>query len=161
MPSAGAAQSQAGTACEKHLRARATPCGVSRLRHDATQMNHVSAIATRTDTERIEFIRATMPAGGMFQDKESRQSPQAFPLSEALVEKINALGSACHAFQRACNRLYFESAEGGPRAWVAHLLDQGKPPDILASGRHPRWRDDLPRVIRPDLILTETGLSIT
>jgi hypothetical protein len=41
------------------------------------------------------------------------------------------------------------------------LLDQGKPDRMIALGRHSQWRDAVPRVIRPDLILTESGLSIT
>ena len=97
----------------------------------------------------------------MFQDKEWRLSPRAFPLSKELVEKIHQLGFACLAFQRACNRLYFEAADGDPHAWVARLLDQGKPARMVALGRHARWREELPRVIRPDLILTGTGVSIT
>ena len=97
----------------------------------------------------------------MFQGKEWRVSPEAFPLDAAQVRTMEALGTAALAFQRACNRLYFESAAGGPHAWVARLLDQGKPERLVTLGRQERWRDEVPRVIRPDLILTETGLSIT
>ncbi|WP_156345580.1 hypothetical protein [Verrucomicrobium spinosum] len=32
---------------------------------------------------------------------------------------------------------------------------------MVALGRNSRWKDALPRVIRPDLVWTETGLSIT
>jgi hypothetical protein len=39
-------------------------------------------------------------------------------------------------------------------------LDQGKPPRMVALGREARWRDAVPRVIRPDLVLTETGVSV-
>lgn len=119
------------------------------------------AASSPSDASRVESIRAAMPAGGMFQDKEWRVSPQAFPLPQATVNKIEALGSACHAFQQACNRLYFEAAQGGSHSWVARLLDQGKPERMVALGREARWREELPRVIRPDLILTEAGLSIT
>ncbi len=119
------------------------------------------APASSSDASRVESIRAAMPSGGMFQDKEWRISPHAFALPQAMVDKIEALGVVCHAFQRACNRLYHEAAQGGPHAWVARLLDQGKPERMVALGRQAQWRDDLPRVIRPDLILTEAGLSIT
>jgi hypothetical protein len=44
---------------------------------------------------------------------------------------------------------------------VARLLDQGKPAELVELGRHGRWRDALPGVIRPDLVLTETGVAIT
>jgi hypothetical protein len=44
---------------------------------------------------------------------------------------------------------------------VAKLLDQGKPQRVIELGRNPRWHEDLPRVLRPDLVLTETGVSIS
>ena len=110
--------------------------------------------------QRVQSVRSAMPEGGMFRDKEWLLSPHAFPLHADQVEKLERLGPALRAFQVACNRLYHESAAGGPHAWVATLLDQGKPPRTVALGRNPRWHDDLPRVIRPDLVFTETGFSI-
>ena len=106
-------------------------------------------------------IRAAMPEAGMFRDKSWRVSPLPFPIAPDLIKKIEALGSAAHAFQRACNDLYHRSAAGEIYPWVAKLLDQGKPQEMIALGRDARWRDELPRLIRPDLILTERGLSIT
>lgn len=113
------------------------------------------------DPARVRQIRKAMPEGGMFEGKQWRVSPGAFPLSAEVVQTIERLGIAALAFQKACNRLYHEAAAGGEHAWVARLLDQGKPERMVALGRNARWQDDVPRVIRPDLILTETGLSIT
>lgn len=111
--------------------------------------------------ERIEFLRRSFPAGGMFRDKEWVLSPEAFALDKETVDIIAALGPALRAFQRACNRLYFESLEKPELGWVSALLDQGKPQSIIDLGREQRWRQDLPSVIRPDLVLTETGVCIT
>ena len=108
-------------------------------------------------SESISRIRASFPEQGFFQDKEWVLSPEAFALDAATVELIRALGPALRAFQRACNRLYFDEAH----PWVAKLLDQGKPQRVIELGRHPRWHEDLPRVLRPDLVLTETGVSIS
>ncbi|MCX6837232.1 MAG: hypothetical protein NTX35_05400 [Verrucomicrobia bacterium] len=107
--------------------------------------------------ESISHIRASFPQQGFFQDKEWVLSPEAFALDAATVELIRALGPALRAFQRACNRLYFDEAH----PWVAKLLDQGKPQRVIELGRNPRWHEDLPRVLRPDLVLTETGVSIS
>ncbi len=104
---------------------------------------------------RITSIRAAFPEGGFFRDKEWVLSPEAFFLDEKTVAIIEALGPALLAFQRACNRLYFECD------WVARLLDQGKPAHVVELGRHAAWRDELPRVIRPDLVLTEKGVCIS
>ena len=105
----------------------------------------------------ISHIRASFPEQGFFQDKEWVLSPEAFALDAATVELIRALGPALRAFQRTCNRLYFDDAH----PWVAKLLDQGKPQRVIELGRNPRWHEDLPRVLRPDLVLTETGVSIS
>lgn len=110
--------------------------------------------------DRIRHIRDSMPEGGMFDSKEWVASPMAFPVDAQLLETITKLGDAALAFQKACNTLYFEGVEGGKYGWVTRLLDQGKPESLIQLSRNPRWRDALPRVIRPDLILTETGVSI-
>jgi len=109
---------------------------------------------------RLQIVRDSMPSGGMFRDKEWLLSPEAFPLPERLVEKLKLLGSALRAFQIACNDLYLESTHSNALGWIANLLDQGKPERMVELGRQERWRKELPRVIRPDLILTETGVSI-
>jgi len=95
----------------------------------------------------------------MFAGREWLTTPRAFPITPELAEKLHALGAALLSFQKACNELYHRSA-AGEHAWVANLLDQGKPERMVALGRNARWRDALPRIIRPDLMLTETGVSI-
>jgi len=111
-----------------------------------------------SDRSRIEAIRAAFPSEGLFRDKEWRMSPQAFALPPDIVRLIGELGPALRAFQQACNQLYFE---GGHLAWVAKLIDQGKPAEIIELGKQARWRNALPSVIRPDLVLTETGVCIS
>lgn len=110
---------------------------------------------------RIEHLRASFPQEGLFRDKEWRLSPHVFQVGEDIAHLILALGPALRAFQRACNNLYFQGLEDAELAWVPRLLDQGKPANIVALGRHERWREELPAVLRPDLVLTDTGLCIT
>lgn len=114
-----------------------------------------------TASARIAAVRSAFPDGGFFHEKEWVLSPEPFALDARTVTIINALGPALLAFQRACNRLYFESAAGSAHPWVARLLDQGKPQRVIDLGRHAAWHDDLPRVIRPDLVLTESGVCIS
>lgn len=45
--------------------------------------------------------------------------------------------------------------------WIAELADAGKPQWLIELQRHPFFRNVLPRVIRPDLILTEEGAALT
>lgn len=107
---------------------------------------------------RIDSIRAAFPSEGLFRDKEWRMSPESFVLPSAIADLIERLGPALRAFQSACNELYFA---GGEHAWVSALVDQGKPPEVIELGRHERWRKALPSVLRPDLVLTETGVCIS
>ncbi len=113
--------------------------------------------------ERIAHFRKQFPGEGLFRDKEWVLSPEAFPLEQATKDIIAALGPALRAFQRSCNQLYFASAESpdGPLGFVARLLDAGKPDHVVRLGRLTRWRDALPAVLRPDLVLTEDGVCVS
>lgn len=86
---------------------------------------------------------------------------EPFPLEPALAREIEVLGRVLHQFYRAANLLYRRSVEGKQPAWVADWLDRGKPAELIALQRHPAFRSELPRVIRPDLLLTEDGFAIT
>ena len=70
------------------------------------------------------------------------------------------MGHRLLQFAEACDLLYRQSVDGRQPEWIAGLLDQGKPPEVVALGRDPAFRGQIARVIRPDLILTEEGFSI-
>ena len=107
------------------------------------------------------FIRDQIPAGGLFAGLDWRISPVPFPLGAELAKEIELLGRVLLQFYRAVNLLYRKSAEGKQPEWVARWLDQGKPADLIALQRSAAFKNDVPRVIRPDLLLTEQGISIT
>jgi len=71
------------------------------------------------------------------------------------------LGRVLLQFYRAVNLLYRKSAEGKQPEWIARWLDLGKPAELVALQRSAAFKSDMPRVIRPDVLLTETGFSIT
>lgn len=106
--------------------------------------------------ERLSAIREAFPSEGLFAEKSWRLSPEAFPLSKALVRRLESLGNSLYRFQRAQNDLYFRSVKGeSAPSWIADYLDAGKPADLLGTARAGKTRDFLPKIIRPDLILTE------
>jgi hypothetical protein len=111
--------------------------------------------------EQAKFIRDSLPPGGLFAGQEWRISPAPFPLGENLAEEIESLGRVLLQFYRAVNLLYRKSAEGKQPEWVARWLDLGKPAELIALQRSPAFKNDVPRVIRPDILLTENGISIT
>jgi hypothetical protein len=64
-------------------------------------------------------------------------------------------------FNRAVNLLYRQSLAGKQPPWIAQWLDLGKPPELLEIQRATALKNEIPRVIRPDIILAETGPCIT
>src|SRR6267154_3959146 len=108
----------------------------------------------------LEAIRNAFPKEGLFAEKEWLISPDAFPIEKKFVAELEQLGHRLFVFQRACNQLYQQSVKGKQPEWVARYLDEGKPKELIEFSRRKEIRDDLPRVIRPDLILTEKGYII-
>jgi hypothetical protein len=114
-----------------------------------------------TVAEQAKFIRDALPPGGLFAGLGWRISPAPFPLGAEQAKEIDSLGRVLLQFYRAVNLLYRKSAEGKQPDWVARWLDLGKPPELIALQRSPAFKSDMPRVIRPDILLTENGISIT
>src|ERR1700741_5067755 len=115
-------------------------------------------VATLED--RYGAIRNSFPKEGLFAEKAWLLSPGAFPIEKKFVTELEQLGHRLFIFQRACNQLYHLSVKGKQPAWIARYLDAGKPKELIEFSRRKEIRDDLPRVIRPDLILTDDGYVI-
>jgi hypothetical protein len=111
--------------------------------------------------EQARFVRERLPAEGLFADHDWRTSPVPYPLGAAPAQEITSLGRVLLQFYRAVNLLYRKSVEGKQPEWVARWLDLGKPADLVALQRSQALKNDVPRVIRPDLLVTEHGLSVT
>lgn len=114
-----------------------------------------------TPADIASSIREAIPEGGLFANQTWRISPTPFPLSQKLGKELESLGRVLMQFYRAVNLLYRRSVEGKQPEWVAKWLDQGKPEELVDLQRHNAFKQDLPRVIRPDILLTEDGFAIT
>ena len=110
--------------------------------------------------EKVAAIEAAAPPEGLFADKSWLVSPDPFPIDAAFAEELEKLGYRLQLFNRACNLLYQQSIAGRQPPWIADYLDRGKPPELVEFSRRKEFRDELPRVIRPDLILTDEGFII-
>jgi len=119
-----------------------------------------SNLAVATEGEKLEAIRSAFPKEGLFAEKEWLLSPDPFPIDKKFLAELEQLGHRLFVFQRACNQLYQLSIKGKQPEWVARYLDAGKPEELIEFSRRKEIRDDLPRVIRPDLILTDNGYII-
>ncbi|MGA2854590.1 MAG: hypothetical protein ABSE90_10745, partial [Verrucomicrobiota bacterium] len=111
--------------------------------------------------DKARLVREQIPPGGLFAGLDWRISPEPFALDENLVEEIESLGRVLLQFYSAVNLLYRKSVEGKQPEWIARWLDQGKPAGLIELQRLAAFKNDVPRVIRPDILLTETGFSIT
>jgi hypothetical protein len=110
--------------------------------------------------EKLSLIRAAIPPHGLFAEKDWLLSPDAFPVENKFLTELEQLGHRLFVFQRACNQLYQLSVKGKQPDWVARYLDAGKPKELVEFSRRKEIREILPRVIRPDLILTDNGYII-
>lgn len=110
---------------------------------------------------RAASVRDRLPPGGLFAGLDWRTSPAPFALGDNLAKEIESLGRVLLQFYRAVNLLYRKSAEGKQPEWIARWLDLGKPAELIALQRSAAFKNDVPRVIRPDLLITEHGLSVT
>ncbi len=116
-----------------------------------------------TESERIaraERIRAALPPDGLFAGKEWRVAAEPFVLPSGMEEELAKLGFRLRKFTEACNLLYRLSVSGKRPAWIAELLDRGKPPELVELARAKALADEVPRVLRPDVILTDDGFIV-
>jgi hypothetical protein len=126
-------------------------------------MSCTSVVPELDAAGRARYVTDHLPAGlfriadGADSNAPWRVSPQPFPLKPATLAAIESLGDDLLAYYRALNALYLRSARGTAPAFIAEELDRGKPEQIVKLARQNRFKQDIPRVIRPDLILTEDG----
>jgi len=117
-------------------------------------------IAPSDTVGRAKAVQAALPAGGLFHEKAWRVAPSAFPLNAKLVAELEKLGHRLTLFLQACSQLYRLSADGRQPGWIAELLDAGKPKELVEQQRNKPISQQIPRIIRPDIILTDHGFII-
>src|SRR5438067_1235714 len=117
--------------------------------------------STKTAADRARFIRDRLPEAGLFANMDWRVSPDAFGLGADLAKELETLGRLLLQFNRAVNLLYRQSVAGKQPSWIAAWLDRGKPAKLVELQRSEALKNEWPRVIRPDLLITDHGLALT
>ncbi len=105
----------------------------------------------------LQTITDSLPASKLRHGGGWLFSPRPLALDKATARKLTRLGHPLAQFQRASDRIYRRSAKGKLPQWIHRLLDADKPRWMVETQRSAALRDAMPRVIRPDLILTEDG----
>lgn len=106
-------------------------------------------------------LKDSWPANGFFADKSWYLSPEPLRLEERERRELERMGAVLASFQEAQDRIYRRSVKGRIGPWVAELLNGGKPEWMVSWQGEGQQAEVVPRVIRPDLLLTEEGFSIT
>jgi len=119
-----------------------------------------------TPRDRALHLYEAIPPGLFRVDDENeriawRVSPEPFALTAGQLGEIERLGHDFLVFYRGLNNLYNRSARGTAPSFIADYLDRGKPEQIVKLARQNRFKQELPGVIRPDLILTDDGFKAT
>ncbi len=118
------------------------------------------------DPATLEAIAEGLAADGVYDPAQGaprhfRIGAAPFALDAATHRLVTTLGDHLLAFYRALNSLDRRARRGTAPAFVAHWLDLGKPEDVLRLARNGRFKNHIPRVIRPDLFITNGGHAIT
>jgi len=97
------------------------------------------------------------PECGEFGARRHLKASRPFELTAEHMSTLSRLGGALRAFYAAADEIYLR----GDHAWVCEYLDLGKPEELIRHSRMRYQRRALPAVIRPDILITESGFSIT
>ena len=118
--------------------------------------------------ERARFIDQGIPDQGLFAGAPHplsraawRVAPQAFPVPPAAAALLAELGPAVLALYQAVNHLYLLSRRGAAPEFVARYLDLGKPEAVRRMAAMGRFKTELPRVLRPDILVGGDSWAIT
>ncbi len=90
-------------------------------------------------------------------------------MDEVQLDVLSRVGGYCIEFMQALERLYTRSWQGKKilrnreqyAPWVASYLDRGKPEALVRHARSEALRGTGPIVIRPDLLITDSGFALT
>src|SRR5262245_22021697 len=140
-----------------------------------TRIPPLSDLVTSSLLHRCTIIRDQLSQAGLFPSASGQTSaselaaitttwriaPTTFSLTKNQLDFFHELGPQLLSFYRALNCLYGDSIRGLQPTWIAAYLDQGKPQALITYSRMKRFRDQLPAVIRPDIIPTQDGMVIT
>lgn len=104
-----------------------------------------------------------------FKNKKWRVSPYPLSLSSDIIDQINKTGNACFDFLNSINKLYHSSKNNKSilrnknlvLPWISKYFDCGKSNSILKHSNLNLYKNSLPIIIRPDLIITNDGLAMT
>ncbi len=122
---------------------------------------------TTLTEDTCHFIKDFLIQKGLYSESEEsstntwRISPEPYYLSPEDVNFFRRLGPHLLKFYQSLDKIYQLSVKGKLPEWISWYLDLGKPADLIQYCRMKRLRRELPRIIRPDIIISEKGFRVT
>lgn len=110
---------------------------------------------------------AALTKSGLYSPAENgggnvwRISSEPYSLSAQDVRFFSDLGQHLLKFYEALNQLHLDSVKGRIPGWFAEYLDLGKPSDLIDYSRMNKFRQSLPGIIRPDVLVTNAGFAVS
>lgn len=90
-----------------------------------------------------------------------RIGPTPFLVNQGQAQELQSMGKHLRDLYIAMDKLYWLSKAGEAPSFVARYLDAGKPPWLLELAQAEGYREQIPTIIRPDLLLTASGWKAT
>lgn len=117
----------------------------------------------------LDDLQSAFESTPLFDKKSWQLSPAPWQLTKEQLTELEKIGRACLEFYQAIELLYRKSFEEKKllrnadllAPWVAEYFERGKPEKLIAHGRNKLVRNELPMVMRPDLLLTDEGFVLT
>jgi hypothetical protein len=121
-----------------------------------------------TDAFQLADLKRALPQNSLYgnlnQDTDTGVgwllSPTPYALSPDQADQLHQIGLTLHQFAKALDLLYRSSISDPALFWIHTLFSQGKPQALLNFSQMNRFKNHLPFVIRPDLLVTEKGFVL-
>lgn len=110
----------------------------------------------------LEALQAALPQTPLYGDAAATGtgwllSPTPYPLTASQADILQHLGDDLWALTKAVDALYKAAQKTPALDWVRAVLQAGKPQALLQFAGMNRFKSHLPRVLRPDLLVTPDG----
>lgn len=118
---------------------------------------------TLDPTPTLQALHEALPSTPLFGEEGHvgwRLSPEPFSLTPEQGTQLQQIGEDLSAFAQAINALVRKAQKTPELSWVYTLYTQGKPQTLNSFAQMNRFKQEVPRVIRPDLLLTDEGFQL-
>jgi len=112
-------------------------------------------------------LQKSLPETALFGNTQTTDSigwalsPTPYYLTTKQTEFLKNLGGVLFRFNNAIESLYRQSLKDISYAWIKEIFHAGKPASLISFSQMHRIKHDIPLVIRPDLLVTENGFTLT